>query len=150
MMREAEFEHIRDVMRLATAMKTAGIIPTGEIVTPPYAVGKTLPASYSTSPSKGQLSNPLRSSDVPVEVKQRLRRRTSASLARAMQDAGGLTSKEGDQYAAVLAERGINPNLAASNLQLARATPNDVYQRQKSASLCNIDDAILKMLGTAG
>jgi len=137
--------HLVDVRRLAQSIKLAGVIPTGDIVVAPHAIGKTAPASYSTSPSKGQLSNPVKHSDVPTEVKRRLRRRSSGSLARAMRDAGGPTAPEGDQFAAVLAERGVNPNLAASNLQLAKMIPNDVYQRQKRAS-SPIDALIYRLL----
>lgn len=138
-------QHLSDVRRVAHAVKQAGIIPTGDIVVAPHAIGKTAPATYTTAPSKGQLSNPLKHSDVPTEVKRRLRRRSSSSLARAMQDAGGATAPEGDQFAAVLAERGVNPNLAATNMQLARMVPNDVYQRQKQASAA-LDAVIHRLL----
>ena len=98
----------------------------------PY--GKTLPATYSAEPRKGQKINPLKHSDVPVEVRTQLRRKNSDIIANLMAKAGGPTSPEGDAYAAVLEERGINPNLAGSNLNMARTTPNDVYFPQKTAS----------------
>lgn len=138
-----ELRHLVDIRRVAQQIKTAGILPTGDLVVAPRPVGKTLPATYTTAPSKGQLSNPIKHSDVPTEVKRALRRRSSADLAREMRDAGGPTAPEGDQFAAVLAERGVNPNLAPTNLQLAKTTPNDIYQRQK---LSSIDHMILRML----
>ncbi len=99
-------------------------------------VGKTQPASYTTAPRKGQKSAPTKHSDVPIETRARLRRVPSAALARRMQKAGGPTSPEGDAFAAVLEERGINPNLANTNLQMAKSTPNDLYYpRAKTAAL---------------
>lgn len=134
------------VRALSRTIKLAGVIPTGDVVVPTNPIGKTLPATYNTLPSKGDMVPPIKHSDVPTEVKQRLRRRSSASLAESMQSAGGPTAPDGDQYAAVLEERAVNPNLAAQNLPLARQTPNDVYQRQKRASLAYVDATIEKML----
>lgn len=124
-----------DRARLSAQVKVAGITPYGDIQVAVNPVGKTLPATYTAQPAKGQLSFPLKHADVPAEIRQRLRRRSSASLAQSMADAGGPTAPEGDQYAAVLEERAVNPNLATTNLQMARTTPNDIYQRQKVAEL---------------
>lgn len=135
-----------EVRALSRTIKLAGVIATGDLVVPTNPVGKTLPATYSAAPSKGQLVPPIKHSDVPTEVKRRLRRRSSASLAQSMQSAGGPTAPEGDQFAAVLEERAVNPNLAPQNLQLAKQTPNDVYQRQKRASLARVDTMIEQML----
>jgi len=135
-----------NVLALSRQIKVAGFLPSGELVVAPHPVGKTLPATYTTQPAKGQLINPLKHSDVPAEVKQRLRRRSSQSLAQSMQDAGGPTAPEGDQYAAVLEERAVNPNIAPQNLGLARMTPNDMFQRQKTARLAKIDALVLEML----
>jgi vancomycin resistance protein YoaR len=135
-----------NVLTLSRQIKVAGFLPSGELVVAPRPIGKTLPATYTTQPAKGQLINPIKHSDVPAEVKQRLRRRSSQSLAQSMQHAGGPTAPEGDQFAAVLEERAVNPNIAAQNINLARMTPNDVFQRQKTARLANIDALVLEML----
>ena len=98
-------------------------------------IGKTAPATYSAVPRKGQKIIGVKHSDVPVELRAQLRRKSSESLARLMNKAGGPTAQHGDAYAAVLEERGINPNLAKQNLAMARTTPNDVYRPQaKTAS----------------
>lgn len=102
------------------------------------AVGRTLPANYSTAPMRGQLSPPTKHSDVPVELQRQLSRSGSAALARRLQKAGGVTSPEGDMYAAVLEARGVNSQLAAlnpRNMYAARTMPNDLFQRQKTARL---------------
>ena len=99
-------------------------------------IGKTLPATYSAAPRKGQKIIGVKHSDVPVELRAQLRRKSSSALARLMHKAGGPTAKNGDAYAAVLEARGINPNLAASNMQLARTVPNDTFFPQnKTASM---------------
>lgn len=135
-----------NVLTLSRQIKVAGFLPSGELVVAPHPVGKTLPATYTTQPAKGQLVNPLKHSDVPAEVKQRLRRRSSASLAQSMAHAGGPTAPEGDQFAAVLEERAVNPNIAPQSIQLARMTPNDVFQRQKTARLANVAALVEEML----
>jgi len=97
------------------------------------AVGRTLPANYSTAPMRGQLSPPTRHSDVPIELRRQLSRSSSPALARRLQKAGGVTSPEGDMYAAVLEARGVNSQLAAlnpRNMYAARTMPNDLFQRQ--------------------
>lgn len=93
-------------------------------------IGKTSPATYSAVPRKGQKITGMKHADVPVELRAQLRRKSSASLARLMHKAGGPTAQHGDAYAAVLEERGVNPNLAKQNLSMARATPNDVFKPQ--------------------
>ena len=90
-------------------------------------IGKTLPGTITDMPRKGQKSMPTKHSDVPFELRKSLRRKNSASLAEAMRAAGGPTSAEGEAYAAVLEERGVNPNLAGVNMGMAKATPNDIY-----------------------
>lgn len=71
---------------------------------------------------------------MPVEVRAQLRRKNSDIIANLMAKAGGPTSPEGDAYAAILEERGINPNLAQTNMNMARTTPNDIFFPQKTAS----------------
>jgi hypothetical protein len=101
----------------------------------PQPVGKTIPATYSTAPLKGQKITPVKHSDVPVELRSGLRRKSSAAVAKLMDKAGGPTAVGGDAYAAILEGRGINPNLARDNLSLARAVPNDIFRLQsKTAS----------------
>jgi hypothetical protein len=97
-------------------------------------IGKTLPATYSAQPRKGQKILGVKHSDVPVELRAKLRRKSSESLARLMHKAGGPTAKEGDAYAAVLEERAVNPNLAKQNMGMARTTPNDAFAAQKTAA----------------
>jgi hypothetical protein len=99
-------------------------------------IGKTQPATYSAVPRKGQKIIGVKHSDVPVELRAQLRRKSSSALARLMHKAGGPTAQHGDAYAAVLEERGVNPNLAATNMTMARTAPNDTYFPQnKTASL---------------
>lgn len=98
-------------------------------------IGKTQPATYSANPRKGQKIIGVKHSDVPVELRAQLRRKSSSALARLMHKAGGPTAKNGDAYAAVLEARGVNPNLANTNMPLAKSTPNDMYFPQnKTAS----------------
>ena len=98
-------------------------------------IGKTQPATYSAMPRKGQKIIGVKHSDVPVELRAQLRRKSSSALARLMSKAGGPTAQHGDAYAAVLEERGINPNLATTNMNMARTTPNDTfYPQNKTAS----------------
>lgn len=84
---------------------------------------------------KGQKNNPLKNMDIPMEIREPLRRGNSRQLAHAMRTAGGPMSANGRPYAAVLEERGVNPNIAATNVNLAKQLPNDIY---KTASLKKI------------
>ena len=93
----------------------------------PY--GKSVPGTVTSVRSKWQRSNPTKYMDVPLETKRILRRRNGRELARDMERAGGATSPEGRAYAAVLEERGVNPNLAKENINMARTTPNDMFKR---------------------
>lgn len=109
----------------------------------PQPIGKTQPATYSAEPRKGQKIIGVKHSDVPVELRAQLRRKSSSALARLMHKAGGPTAQHGDAYAAVLEERGVNPNLAHTNMQMAKTTPNDSFSPQnKTASF-----RIRKLLG---
>lgn len=90
---------------------------------------KMLAGTITAAPSKGQRNNPLKYSDVPVETKRTLRKMNIADLTRAMERAGGYTSTKGRQYAAVLEERGVNPNLSGTNPSLARQVSNDMYKK---------------------
>ena len=101
-------------------------------------IGKTQPATYSAVPRKGQKIIGVKHSDVPVELRAQLRRKSSSALARLMSKAGGPTSEGGDAYAAVLEARGINPNLAPTNMGLARVTPNDTYFPQNKTASARI------------
>ena len=121
------------IVKLATFQYSAGPHGPQNRAQP---IGKTQPATYSAEPRKGQKILGVKHSDVPVELRARLRRKSSSALARLMHKAGGPTAKNGDAYAAVLEARGINPNLANTNMQMARSTPNDTYYPQnKTASL---------------
>lgn len=96
----------------------------------PLGKDETRPAlSITPSLRKGQKNNPIKNMDIPMEVRQPLRKGNSRQLARAMQTAGGSMSINGRPYAAVLEERGVNPNLATTNVPLAKQTPNDLYKR---------------------
>jgi hypothetical protein len=105
-------------------------------------IGKTLPATYSAVPRKGQKITGVKHSDVPVELRAQLRRKSSSALARLMQKAGGPTAQHGDAYAAVLEERGVNPNLAATNMNMARTTPNDVFRPQNKLASVRLRDLL--------
>ena len=93
----------------------------------PQVIGKTVPGTITTQLRKGQKSPATKHSDVPIELRKKLRRKHSSDLARAMHKAGGPTAPEADAYTAVLEERGVNPNLAEHNLALAKQAPNDMY-----------------------
>jgi hypothetical protein len=54
--------------------------------------------------------------DIPMELRAPLRKGNSRQLAHAMQTAGGPMSANGRPYAAVLEERGVNPNVATTNV----------------------------------
>lgn len=131
---------------MSTGIETLALVNTVKLATFQYSdgphgpqnraqpIGKTLPATYSAQPRKGQKILGVKHSDVPVELRAQLRRKSSEALARLMHKAGGPTAKEGDAYAAVLEERGVNPNLAKQNIGMARTTPNDAFSAQKTAS----------------
>lgn len=96
----------------------------------PVGKDETRPAlSITSSLRKGQKNNPIKNMDIPMEIRQPLRKGNSRQLAHAMQTAGGSMSVNGRPYAAVLEERGVNPNLATTNVPLAKQTPNDLYKR---------------------
>ncbi len=96
----------------------------------PVGKDETRPAlSITPSLRKGQKNNPIKNMDIPMEIRQPLRKGNSRQLAHAMQTAGGSMSVNGRPYAAVLEERGVNPNLATTNVPLAKQTPNDLYKR---------------------
>ena len=82
-----------------------------------------------TAPSKGQKSNPLKYSDVPAQIKKRLRKSNTKDLGRIVEKAGGPMSPKGRAAAAVLEERSVNPNLAGENPMLAKQSPYSVYKR---------------------
>ena len=100
----------------------------------PQVIGKTVPGTITTQLRKGQKSPATKHSDVPYELRKKLRRKHSSDLARAMHKAGGPTAPEADAYTAVLEERGVNPNLAETNLNLARNAPNDTYFNRRGPS----------------
>jgi len=79
--------------------------------------------------SKGQMNNPMKYADIPAETKQSLRKMNVRDLTRSMERAGGPTSSKGRMFAAVLEERGVNPNLSGTNPVLARQASNDIYKR---------------------
>jgi hypothetical protein len=96
----------------------------------PLGKDETRPAlSITPSLRKGQKNNPIKNMDIPMEIRQPLRKGNSRQLAHAMQTAGGSMSINGRPYAAVLEERGVNPNLATTNVPLAKQTPNDLYKQ---------------------
>lgn len=127
---------------MSTGVEALALVSTVKVATFQYSdgphgpqnraqpIGKTAPATYSAVPRKGQKITGVKHSDVPVELRAQLRRKSSESLARLMHKAGGPTAQHGDAYAAVLEARGVNPNLAKSNLSMARTTPNDVFKPQ--------------------
>jgi hypothetical protein len=90
-------------------------------------IGKTSPGTVTDSPRKGQKSKPTKHSNIPYELRERLRSKSSVSLARSLEKAGGPTTAAGSPYAAVLEERAVNPNLAPNNINMAKSTPNDIY-----------------------
>lgn len=79
--------------------------------------------------SKGQMNNPMKYADIPAETKKSLRKMNVRDLTRSMERAGGPTSPKGRMFAAVLEERGVNPNLSGTNPVLARQASNDIYKR---------------------
>jgi hypothetical protein len=90
---------------------------------------KRMPGTITAQRGKGQMSNPLKYMDVPLETRQALRRKNAKELARDMERVGGATTPKGRAYAAVLEERGINPNLARGDVSMARNTPNDMFKK---------------------
>jgi len=85
--------------------------------------------TITAAPSKGQRSNPMKHSDIPVEVKRPLRKKNNKELARLMERAGGASAPNARKYVAVLEERGVNPNLAKENVNMARVVSNDMFKR---------------------
>ena len=79
--------------------------------------------------SKGQMNNPMKYADIPVETKRSLRKMNVRDLTRSMERAGGPTTPKGRMFAAVLEERGVNPNLSGKDPILARQASNDIYKR---------------------
>lgn len=79
--------------------------------------------------SKGQMNNPMKYADIPAETKQSLRKMNVRDLTRSMERAGGPTSPKGRMFAAVLEERGVNPNLSGTDPNLARQASNDIYKK---------------------
>jgi len=79
--------------------------------------------------SKGQMNNPMKYADIPVETKQSLRKMNVRDLTRSMERAGGPTSPKGRMFASILEERGVNPNLSGTDPTLARQVSNDIYKR---------------------
>lgn len=98
---------------------------------------KRLPGTITAARGKGQLSNPLKYMDVPLETRKALRRKNAKELARDMERVGGATTPKGRAYAAVLEERGINPNLARGDMTMARQTPNDMFKRAMYAGFAD-------------
>lgn len=90
--------------------------------------GKSVVPTITAFPSKGQMSNPLKYSDVPAEIKQRYRKFSTEDLGRLVERAGGATTPKGRTFAAVLEERSVNPMMAGKNPQLAKASPYSVYK----------------------
>jgi len=93
---------------------------------------------------KGQKDNSLDNADIPYETKARLRKKNSKTLARSMERSGGKMTIQGRPYAAVLEERGVNPNLAKQNVNLARVLSDDIY---KSAMYSAFQDELNKIAG---
>lgn len=79
--------------------------------------------------SKGQMNNPMKYADIPAETKQSLRKMNVRDLTRSMERAGGPTSPKGRMFAAILEERGVNPNLSGTDPNLARQVSNDIYKK---------------------
>jgi len=90
---------------------------------------KKFSGTITAAPSKGQKSNPMKHADVPVEVKKPLRKKNSRELGRLVERAGGTTAPAAKKYVAVLEERGVNPNLAKENVQMAKMVSNDMYKK---------------------
>lgn len=95
---------------------------------PDFPQEKTQAPTLSTARSKGQQSPVSKYSDVPVEVKQALRKENVRNLGRLVERAGGPNTPKGRAPAAVLEERGVNPFLAGSNPQMAKAMPYNVIK----------------------
>ncbi|MGA1353386.1 MAG: hypothetical protein ACO32I_01175 [Candidatus Limnocylindrus sp.] len=89
------------------------------------AAASGTPTAY---PRKGQKNNPMDNADIPYETRARLRKKNSKNLARSMERAGGKTTIQGRPYAAVLEERGVNPNIAKQNINYARVLSDDIYK----------------------
>lgn len=105
---------------------------------------KKFSGTITSSPSKGQKSNPMKHADVPVEAKKPLRKKNSKELGRLVERAGGVTAPAAKKYVAVLEERGVNPNLAKENVQMAKVVSNDMY---KKAMYIAFSDELNKLAG---
>ena len=89
---------------------------------------RTAAGAITSLPAKGQKSDPLKHADIPAQIKHRNRRISSSRLARQMERAGGQTTEKGRHYAAILEERGVNPNLQKENPVMARLSNNSLYK----------------------
>jgi hypothetical protein len=90
---------------------------------PEFPQEKQVAPTLSTERSKGQLSPVSKYSDVPVEIKQSLRKENVKNLGRLVERSGGPNTPKGRAAAAVLEERGVNPFLAGSDPQMAKSMP---------------------------
>ena len=90
--------------------------------------------TITAAPSKGQRSNPMKHADIPVEVKRPLRKKNNKELARLMERAGGASAPNARKFVAVLEERGVNPNLAKENVNMARVVSNDMFKKAMYAA----------------
>jgi len=90
---------------------------------------KKFSGTITSAPSKGQRSNPMKHADIPVEVKRPLRKKNNKELARLVERAGGVSSPNARKYVAVLEERGVNPNLAKENINMAKVVSNDMFKK---------------------
>lgn len=120
----------------------------------PLGKDETSPAlTITPSLRKGQKNNPLKNMDIPMELRAPLRKGNSRQLAHAMQIAGGPMSTNGRRYAAVLEERGVNPNVATTNVPLAKQLPNDIYKRasyHRMGNLIKLADSLDITAGDVG
>lgn len=90
---------------------------------------KRFAGTITAAPSKGQRSNPMKHADIPVEVKRPLRKKNNKELARLMERSGGASAPNARKYVAVLEERGVNPNLAKENVDMAKVVSNDMFKK---------------------
>lgn len=90
---------------------------------------KRFAGTITAAPSKGQKSNPMKHADIPVEVKRPLRKKNNKELARLVERAGGATAPNARKFVAILEERGVNPNLAKENVNMAKVVSNDMFKK---------------------
>ena len=100
---------------------------------PEFPQERTQAPTLSTERSKGQMSPVSKYSDVPVEIKQTLRKENVRNLGRLVERAGGPNTPKGRAPAAVLEERGVNPFLAGSNPQMAKMMPYNIVKQGEYA-----------------